>query len=1196
MSQPNSAAFTCAAEWKMLLLKIFAVIYLTAVCADTEADYVTQSNSQTSPAYEPPLPVLKLKSAHSDVFSSEKVELNCYVDGSSDWTVTWKKDGKELLSENGLVLTITAQTKHSGGYTCTGQHKTKLVSTVISNQIIVTVTDPPTPTLKLLSGWQDVFVTENVSLSCEVSSPEWTFTWYKDKNQLQKDSVLTINEKGTLFSITSVSQTHQGQYSCKAHLKSRGVDSEFSNTVDLKVYSSNPKPIVTRSPNFNQMYPGESINFKCTFSESTGWEYVWYHNGKDIPAPNNDAYTIASVGHSNSGDYHCKAKRGPDPFYTAASESITLQVSDPPTPTLKLLSGWQDVFVTEKVSLSCEVSSPEWTFTWYKDKKPLPKESVLTINEKGTLFSITSVSQTHQGQYSCKAHLKSRGVDSEFSNTVDLKVYSSNPKPIVTRSSNFNPMYPGESINFNCMCSESTGWEYVWYHKGKDIPAPNNGAYTIASVGHSNSGDYQCKAKRGPDPFNTAASETITLQVSDPPKPTLKLLSGWQDVFVTEKVSLSCEVSSPDWTFTWYKDKNQLQKDSVLTINEKGTLFNITSVSQTHQGQYACKAHLTSRGVNSEFSNMVNIKVYYPPKPTLKLLSGWQDVFVTENVSLSCEVSSPDWTFTWYKDKNQLQKDSVLTINEKGTLFNITSVSQTHQGQYSCKAHLTSRRVNSEFSNSVDLKVYSSNPKPIVTRSSNFNPMYPGESINFNCMCSESTGWEYVWYHKGKDIPAPNNGTYTIASVDHSNSGDYYCKAKRGPDPFYTATSETTSLQVSEIPVPLLKPLTQWLDVFPGESVKMSCEMKGSTGWAYTWRKDAEEIKAKNPVSFSANGHILSISHASSLHHGDYSCSGKLKGRSVTSNFSSEVTLDVYDTTPRVTLEQNPVDNLMHTDDFVSFSCHINVSSGWEYLWYKEDRPLSTSENNYNISSAVTRDSGSYKCQVKRGVSSVFTLQMSEAVILNIKERPQASITLQTGWSEAFSTDSLALKCNVTDSDHMWNFTWFRGNEKIDLPPSADHAVTPQNDPEQSYYTCQGIRNERPFYSKTSHDFRTKNLLLKRRILLSISGCLFFGIIAVFLGCIVLRIFRKPAENDEKFEEEDLFAKMVIKDSTDAPCPLVEYITDASIKAMPADVDENGTVCSETTPLPITSQEDQGLMTANHDSTENGGGLVSFQQ
>lgn len=110
----------------------------------------------------------------------------------------------------------------------------------------------------------------------------------------------------------------------------------------------------------------------------------------------------------------------------------------------------------------------------------------------------------------------------------------------------------------------------------------------------------------------------------------------------------------------------------------------------------------------------------------------------------------------------------------------------------------------------------------------------------------------------------------------------------------------------------------------------------------------------------------------------------------------------------------------------------------------------------------------------------------------------------------------------------------------MNLQHSEKLTVTPQDDPEQSLYTCQGIRTERPSYSRTSDSLKTKNLresnrslevmffspqiaflilmvcfyfefvVLKRRVLLSISGCIFFGIIAVFLGCIVLRVMRKP--------------------------------------------------------------------------------------
>lgn len=58
-------------------------------------------------------------------------------------------------------------------------------------------------------------------------------------------------------------------------------------------------------------------------------------------------------------------------------------------------------------------------------------------------------------------------------------------------------------------------------------------------------------------------------------------------------------------------------------------------------------------------------------------------------------------------------------------------------------------------------------------------------------------------------------------------------------------------------------------------------------------------------------------------------------------------------------------------------------------------------------------------------------------------------------------------------SEHLNRFK--KGNP-IDLPPSEKYTVTPQDDPEQSSYTCQGFRKGRPSYSKKSEELKTKNL------------------------------------------------------------------------------------------------------------------------
>lgn len=59
----------------------------------------------------------------------------------------------------------------------------------------------------------------------------------------------------------------------------------------------------------------------------------------------------------------------------------------------------------------------------------------------------------------------------------------------------------------------------------------------------------------------------------------------------------------------------------------------------------------------------------------------------------------------------------------------------------------------------------------------------------------------------------------------------------------------------------------------------------------------------------------------------------------------------------------------------------------------------------------------------------------------------------------------------------------FRNDQPIDEPPSKRHIVTPENDPEQSLYTCKGIRSGRPSYSEISNELTTKNLRECNRVL-----------------------------------------------------------------------------------------------------------------
>ncbi|KAM7411848.1 hypothetical protein PAMA_021701 [Pampus argenteus] len=671
----------------------------------------------------------------------------------------------------------------------------------------------------------------------------------------------------------------------------------------------------------------------------------------------------------------------------------------------------------------------------------------------------------------------------------------------------------------------------------------------------------------------------------NPPTPILNKDPGLNLMYVGETVTFTCKVSvSSGWTYVWYKDGNE------LTTTEE---INRIRLDLSDRGHYSCKA---IRGaITTDRSNVMPLNVLEIPVPVLSRGTRWSDVFPTENVKFSCKMQdSLSWTYTWYRDGQVIQPDNTVSFDPDKATLSISSASDSHAGQYMCKGFLSSRSVNSSFSSGLDLTVYDKKPNINLSQDPEYKEMFIGEQVSFTCGIKVSSGWEYEWYRDSTLLTETSN-KYLINSVGKTDSGSYTCKAKRGSDKFFhTDSSQAIHLQIEEIPVPVLRRGTRWSDVFPTENVKFSCKMQGSLSWTYTWSRDGQVIQPDNTVSFDPDKATLSISSASDSHAGQYTCKGFLSNRSVNSRFSSGLDLTVYDKKPSVTLTQDPEYKVMFTGEQVSFTCGINVSSGWKYEWYRDSTSLAETSNKYLINSVGKTDSGSYTCKAKRGSGKFFHTDSSPFKDLEFKERPKAIILALTGWSEVFSTDSLVLKCQVEESQDAWNYTWFKAGEPIILQASEKHTATPQNDPEQSAYTCRGIRTGRPSYSEESSSFTTKNLLLKRRLLLSISGCLFFGIIAVFIGCIVLRVIRKPVDDYEKPEEAELFLTMAqLKDRSDTPSPLVAYITDENLKAPSQAGDENDTTCNESAPI---TSEDQAVTTESLDKEENNAAMVSFKQ
>lgn len=99
-------------------------------------------------------------------------------------------------------------------------------------------------------------------------------------------------------------------------------------------------------------------------------------------------------------------------------------------------------------------------------------------------------------------------------------------------------------------------------------------------------------------------------------------------------------------------------------------------------------------------------------------------------------------------------------------------------------------------------------------------------------------------------------------------------------------SSHRVSLQ--DIPKPSVQLITLWPDVFPTEKVELGCRVEGSSVWRFTWYRNGSEIEAVG------DGATLTIRDATAGHSGQYVCEGRHSSRSVTTNTSDGLTLQVY--------------------------------------------------------------------------------------------------------------------------------------------------------------------------------------------------------------------------------------------------------------------------------------------------------------
>ncbi|KAL7880610.1 hypothetical protein SRHO_G00028640 [Serrasalmus rhombeus] len=602
------------------------------------------------------------------VFRGETVTLRCDIQGGGvfNWQYSWFKDGSSTPVSNEEQYSISSVTESDRGkYTCRGTERGTSRYSHTSDAVTLTVSERPRAVVSIQPDDQ-VFRGETVTLRCDIQGGgvfNWQYSWFKDGS-----STPVSNEEQ--YSISSVTESDRGKYTCRGTERGTSRSSHTSDAVTLTV-SERPRAVVSIQPD-DQVFSGETVTLRCDIQGGGvfNWQYSWFKDGSSTPVSNEEQYRISSVRKSDIGKYTCRGTERGTSRYSHTSEAVTLTVTALPRATLTVEPRWSPVFTGESVTLKCEIQShSNWRYQWYKDSS-----RTAVYQSQTNTFTIRSAAD--QDQYWCRGERDDRPTSSQDSNTVTLRV-KERPRAVVSTQPD-DQVFRGETVTLRCDIQGGgiSNWQYSWFKAGSYRPFSNEQQYSISPVTESDGGTYTCRGTvRGTSRYSHT-SEAVTLTVSALPTATLTVEPRWSPVFTGESVTLKCEIQSySNWGYQWYKG-------SIGTAVSQSYTNTFTIRSAADQDQFWCRGERDDRPSSSQPSNTVTLRVTEKPKP--ELTSSHKGAALIGNpVVLYCKLNqSAGWKFYWSRHTQSPENETKTETHS----YTISSVSVSDGGQYWCRA------------------------------------------------------------------------------------------------------------------------------------------------------------------------------------------------------------------------------------------------------------------------------------------------------------------------------------------------------------------------------------------------------------------------------------------------------------------------------------------------------------------------------
>ncbi|XP_067452563.1 hemicentin-1 isoform X1 [Thunnus thynnus] len=984
------------------------------------------------------------------------ITLVCESSGIPPPSLTWKKDGVELKSDQrlrvlsgGRQLQISsAERTDTASYTCTASSAAGTTSKEYSLQVYVR------PSIRRSEGdTDDVIVTKggDVTLQCAAEGvPRPAVTWLKDGRPITGQHGAKVLNEGRLLQIKDAKVSDTGRYTCIAVNVAGQADSKHDISVHVppsilgQVQFPENVSVVVKNP----------VALSCEASGIPLPAITWLKDGQ--PIKGTSSVRVLSGGRSlrlmhaaveDSGRYTCIVSNSAG----EKRKNFDLDILVPPS--IVGEGTVVDTKVKEKhnITLTCEASgNPVPEIKWLKDGQQLVPDRRHQVLSHGRFLQISGAQVADTGRYSCLAS-NSAGDRSRHFN---LNVLVS---PTIAGS---GPDGSAEEVTVTLSSPTSLVCEVqsyppaliTWLKDGTPFESSRNvrvlpGGRTlqILNAKEEDAGRYTCVA-------TNEAGETLKhyeVKVYVPPQinkndiPGEGLAPKEVKIKVNSTLTLECAAQAfPTPALQWYKDGQILRADDHVSIKANGRIVQIKYAQVSDTGRYTCVATNIAGEDEKDFD--VNIQV--PPnfnRPGVGDTTSppgfggdVRDVILNNPISLYCETNAvPPPTLTWYKDGQPLASNDKVLILPGGRVLQIPRAQAEDSGRYTCVA------VNEAGEDSIQYDVRVLLP-PTIRGSDSDLPdevtVLVNKTTRLECHVDGNPAPKITWFKDNQPISSDgphrilsNGRTLQVLTAQVSDTGRYVCVA----DNVAGSAEKSFNLNVHVPPV-VIGPSPENVTVVVNNFVSLSCEATGFPPPTLSWLNDKGPIQANNNALILPGGRTLQILKAKVSDGGKYSC--------VAMNAAGEAYKHIYLTvfvppSIRDNSGDSPVVVNVLVGRSVTLECESNAVPPPTITWYKNGRVVTESDNlriladgqMLEIKGSEVSDTGQYVCTATNVAG-----QVDKNFHLNIYVPPSIDGPAEERVVETIS-NPVTFACDATGIPPP-SLTWLKNGRPIENSESLE--------------------------------------------------------------------------------------------------------------------------------------------------------------